>query len=313
MSRPSSFVKEPCTNIERNGRGGRFLTDWRRARFRVRSRHARRPDPHDPIDPPRRPQAPAPSRFAPASNRHCARRNLDGGLADHPGRVSNRAHFGLRSACDRDSPGSGVCVRRPRPSRRSVVDAQSAGLGSQVPYQSAASDLRDFYILAGTASATLVGLLFVGLSLHLRVVIAAPEVRSLARVTLANFGAVLFVTLFMVIAEPQVAAGLQLIGAGAVSLVVTAPSLLAAARKQDQGFNMRRRDRARLILRFGLSGVSYLALMGAGILLLATLISASGLVLVVAIVTLLLISLRNTWDLLVTVGEVSLGSDKDEG
>ena len=117
----------------------------------------------------------------------------------------------------------------------------------------------------------------------------------------------------MVIREDQVAAGLQLIGAGAVSLVVTAPSLLAAARKQDQGFNMRRRDRARLILRFGLSGVSYLALMGAGILLLATLISASGLVLVVAIVTLLLISLRNTWDLLVTVGEVSLGSDKDEG
>ena len=32
-----------------------------------------------------------------------------------------------------------------------------------------------------------------------------------------------------------------------------------------------------------------------------------------SIVTLLLISLRNTWDLLVTVGEVSLGSDKDEG
>jgi len=172
---------------------------------------------------------------------------------------------------------------------------------------------RKPYILAGTAAATLVGLLFVGLSLHLRIVIAASEVRSLARVTLANFGAVLFVTLFMVIREDQVAAGLQLIGAGAVSLVVTAPSLLAAARKQDQGFNMRRRDRARLILRFGLSGVSYLALMGAGILLLATLISASGLVLVVAIVTLLLISLRNTWDLLVTVGEVSLGSDKDEG
>jgi len=38
-------------------------------------------------------------------------------------------------------------------------------------YSTAAGDLRDFYILAGTAAATLVGLLFVGLSLHLRTVI----------------------------------------------------------------------------------------------------------------------------------------------
>src|SRR5437870_2956827 len=297
VSRPSSFVKEPCTNIERNGRGGRFLTDWRRARFRVRSRHARRPDPHDPIDPPRRPQAPAPSRFPPASNRHCARRNLDGGLADHPGRVSNRAHFGLRSACDRDSPGSGVCVRRPRPSRRSVVDAQAAGLGSQVPYQSAASDLRDFYILAGTASATLVGLLFVGLSLHLRVVIAVSEVRSLARVTLANFGAVLFVTLFMVITEDPSTAAWQLIGSGIVSLVITTPSLVAASRSPAKTLLMERRDRARLVLRFGLSSVSYLAVIGAGVLLLSSLTSAFATVLIVAIVVLLVISLRNTWDL----------------
>jgi hypothetical protein len=58
-----------------------------------------------------------------------------------------------------------------------------------VPYPTVASDLRDFYILAGTGAATLVGLLFVGLSLHLRVVIVTSEVRSLARVTLANFGA----------------------------------------------------------------------------------------------------------------------------
>jgi hypothetical protein len=45
-----------------------------------------------------------------------------------------------------------------------------------VTYPTAASDLRDFYILAGTAAATLVGLLFVGLSLHLRTVITTTEV-----------------------------------------------------------------------------------------------------------------------------------------
>jgi len=46
-------------------------------------------------------------------------------------------------------------------------------------------------MLAGTAAATLVGLLFVGLSLHLRAVLSRSEVRSLARVTLANFGLIL--------------------------------------------------------------------------------------------------------------------------
>jgi hypothetical protein len=181
-----------------------------------------------------------------------------------------------------------------------------------VPYQTVASDLRDFYIVAGTSAATLVGLLFVGLSLHLRVVIAASEVRSLARVTLANFGAVLFVSLFMVITEDKSAAALQLIGSGLVSLVVTTPSLVTAARNGQGTLEMKRLDRARLVLRFGLSSVSYLAIIAAGILLLASLNSAFATVLIVAIVVLLVVSLRNTWDLLVTVGEVTLGAEQDK-
>ena len=68
-----------------------------------------------------------------------------------------------------------------------------------VPYQVLAERWHDFYIVAATAAATLVGLLFVGLSLHLRAVLSHSEVRSLARVTLANFGLILFVSLFMVI------------------------------------------------------------------------------------------------------------------
>lgn len=180
-----------------------------------------------------------------------------------------------------------------------------------MPYQAVASNLRDFYVLAGTSAATLVGLLFVGLSLHLRTVIAVSEVRSLARVTLANFGAVLFVTLFMVITEDKSTAAVQVIGSGVVSLVIIAPSLVAAARGQERTLEMRRRDRVRLVLRFGLSIVSYLAMISAGLLLLWSFTSAFAVVLVVAIVVLLVVSLRNTWDLLVTVGEVALGDDKD--
>ena len=76
---------------------------------------------------------------------------------------------------------------------------------------------------------------------------------------------------------------------------------------------MQRLDRARLVLRFGLSSVSYLAIIAAGVLLLSSLVSAFTVVLVVAIVVLLVVSLRNTWDLLVTVGEVTMGGGPDKG
>ncbi len=181
-----------------------------------------------------------------------------------------------------------------------------------MPFHTAVSNLHDFFILAGTASATLVGLLFVGLSLHLKIVITASEVRSLARVTLANFGAVLFVTLFMVINEGPETAGFQLIGSGIVSLIVTTPSLIAIARSQDLTWEFSGAERVRLVLRFGLSAVSYLAIIAAGVLLLLSLTSVFVWVIVVAIVVLLLISLRNTWDLLVTVGEATLGAENNK-
>src|SRR5207245_4421138 len=96
-----------------------------------------------------------------------------------------------------------------------------------VPYQVLAQRWHDFYIVAGTAAATLVGLLFVGLSLHLRAVLSRSEVRSLARVTLANFGLILFVSLFMMIPQGPPGASQSLIGAGVFSLVVIPPSLVA--------------------------------------------------------------------------------------
>ena len=174
-------------------------------------------------------------------------------------------------------------------------------------YRTAVSGWHDFYLLAGTASATLVGLLFVGWSLHLRTVIGSPEVRSLARVTLANFGAILFVALFMVIPEDQSTAALELVASGVASLVITMPSLVTAAQGGGRSLQMRRRDRGRLVLRFGLSAASFVAVIVAGVQLFSTLSSAF-VWLAVAILVLLIISLRNTWDLLVTVGDFTLGS-----
>jgi hypothetical protein len=63
-----------------------------------------------------------------------------------------------------------------------------------VSYEALAQRWRDFYTVSETAVATLVGLLFVGLSFHLRAVVSRSEVRALARVTLANFGRDLLVS-----------------------------------------------------------------------------------------------------------------------
>jgi hypothetical protein len=172
-------------------------------------------------------------------------------------------------------------------------------------YSAQVSGWHDFYILAGTGSATLVGLLFVGLSLHLQIVVRTSEVRSLARVTLANFGAVLIVALFMVIPENSSAVGSQLIGAGVVSLVIAGPSLVGAVRSRDWSFDMSLMQRVRVTLRFGLSALGYLAIVAAGVLLLASSFSVAFNLLLVTTVALLIISLRNTWDLLVTVADVT--------
>jgi hypothetical protein len=172
-------------------------------------------------------------------------------------------------------------------------------------YEVAAGGWHDFYVIAGAASATLVGLLFVGLSLHLRVIVARSDVRGVARVTLANFGLTLFVSLFMVIPESQSAAAFQLIGSGVVSLAIIAPSLMAASRSHGRVLRLRQ-----LVLRFGLSIIGYLAVIAAGALLPSSFSSAFTLLLVATIV-LLFVSLRNTWDLLVTVGEMTLGGEKE--
>ena len=176
-----------------------------------------------------------------------------------------------------------------------------------MPYRTVIQGWHDFYIVAGTVAAMLVGLLFVGLSLHLRVVLSRTEVRSLARVTLANLGLVLIVSLFMVIPEGITITRTELLFSGLVTLGLIGPSLLSATRSETRtlrGYRLliriafsaggvRGRDRCERLLhargyRSALSG------------------------LVAVVVALVVISLRNSWDLLVSVGEVALAQDQSE-
>jgi hypothetical protein len=170
-----------------------------------------------------------------------------------------------------------------------------------VPYQSLVQSWHDFYIVAGTASATLVGLLFVSLSLHLRAVLARPEVRGLARATLANFGVVLLVALVLVIPQDASSAGVTFEAIGAASMGIIAAPVLAASRSRTRTIPI-----WLLVLRFALSVLGYAGTLVAGVLLTTGVFHTAFALLATATIVLLVISLRNTWDLLVSVGEATM-------
>jgi len=161
---------------------------------------------------------------------------------------------------------------------------------------------HDLYVTVGAAAATLVGLLFVGLSLHIRVVVAHPEVRSLARVTLTAFFAVMLVAIAVLQpTDSAVVLADWLAAIGVVSLVLTVRPLRDAV-VGDHSRALRVRT---ITARFGVSGLAFAGLLACASLLAAgRTTDALNLVLVVVVV-LLVVSVRNTWDLLVTVAESS--------
>ena len=164
-------------------------------------------------------------------------------------------------------------------------------------FETAIQGWHDFYVAVAGASATLVGLLFVGLSLHLRVVVSRPEVRGLAGVTLSNFGLVLLIALFALIPQPAVSFAYDLIISGVITAGLIAPGLRAASRSRTRTLRV-----PRLVLRFGISALGYAGAVAAGVLIQRhSYGSGLGWLAVVAI-TLTVVSLRNSWDLLVTVG-----------
>src|SRR5215470_12819513 len=87
----------------------------------------------------------------------------------------------------------------------------------------AAQGWHDFCVTAGAAAATLVGLLFVGLSLHIRVVVSHQDVRSLARVTLMDYFVILLIALALLepaVSANQTADGLLLVAVVSLALMV---------------------------------------------------------------------------------------------
>ena len=162
---------------------------------------------------------------------------------------------------------------------------------------------HDFYSIMGMAAGSLVGLLFVGLSLHLRVVVTHEDVKALARVTMASLGLSLVLALFMVIPgdnDPS-STGWEIVGVGIASFVIIGRPLFLGMRSSHRALHFRH-----LILRFGLTILTFAAALVAGFILIAGDYQAGLSWLVGVSVSLLVTALRNSWDLLVTVGDATL-------
>jgi tellurite resistance protein TehA-like permease len=163
---------------------------------------------------------------------------------------------------------------------------------------------HDFYVTVGAASATLAGLLFVGLSLHLSIVVSHGDVRQLARATLTDFLAVLLIALFLLIptgASWQTGIELAISAAGGMFFVTRAA---ADARGE---WRLHEMHSSLLVTRFGLSFAALAAQVAVGILLIAGQTTFALGFLVAVVLVLLLVAVRNAWDLLVTVA-VSRGA-----
>jgi len=167
-------------------------------------------------------------------------------------------------------------------------------------YTDSLQSWHDFYVTAGASAATLVGLLFVGLSLHIRVVVSHPDVRSLARATLTDFFVVLVIALVVLTPTSDArTTATWLIAVGAISLaLIVRPTL--------EGFRMRH-PRALglwvLVSRFGLSALCFAGVAAVGVLFGRQDYERGLSALLIVVVLLLVVAVRNTWDLLVTVAD----------
>jgi hypothetical protein len=157
-----------------------------------------------------------------------------------------------------------------------------------------------FYLTMGTASASLIGLLFVSLSLNLDVITGEPrdDLRAFAEQAFNSFSSVLLIAVFFLIPEhsPGVLGGLYvLLGVvGGYRMLRRAPAV----------WRGRRRDRLgeAAFWRFVLPATAVLGLVAAGFGLLLGHLDAPYW-LVAVIIGFLMSAARSSWDLLVKVGE----------
>jgi hypothetical protein len=167
-------------------------------------------------------------------------------------------------------------------------------------FSQAVAEWQTFYFALGTAAATLTGLLFVAVSLHLEQMVGQehPELRAMAYKTLVGFVNLLFVSLYFLmprLTPPMLAGALVLTTVIAATILGRRTPLEARQIARTWGWR-------RFVWRFVLPEIAQ-----AGILVVAVLLffgQTGSLALLVPLLILLLgTNVLNAWDLLVQVGE----------
>jgi hypothetical protein len=159
-------------------------------------------------------------------------------------------------------------------------------------------DWHDFYVLLGTASATLVGLMFVAASIGATVFNEESRAAMAAFITptVVHFGAVLFACLVVTIPTHSWHSLGTLLGAGGLAGTIHSGRLLVQLIIRHS-FKVELIDRLFYVL-IPLAGY-LIALMAAALLFAQSAVGAD--LMAVALLMLLLAGLRNAWDMMVWI------------
>jgi hypothetical protein len=158
---------------------------------------------------------------------------------------------------------------------------------------------HDYYLLAGTASATLMGLLFVSLSIHLERVVSeeGAHLEAMAREAFASFLIVLFVSLILLSPDSaQRPMGLSLLVMGGLRILL---SLRRIGKVLAAGAQHSVPDRRYFLMRFSLSLIASVLLITAAFAMFSARTEAGLAAIMVASVFLLADAARSSYELLV--------------
>jgi hypothetical protein len=172
------------------------------------------------------------------------------------------------------------------------------------PFAEATALWHDFYLLAGTVAATLMGLLFVAMSIHWDVIVeeSRPHLHAIALEAFGSFLVVTFLALMMLApAGAPRPFGLGVAMLGVVRFVIGIRHSKQIWGSQDEAFS-----KSELIYRSVMLPAAFVLLAGAGVLLMKHQIDMALAVLTFAVFLLIAMGARAAWDLLVRVGRIKV-------
>jgi hypothetical protein len=164
---------------------------------------------------------------------------------------------------------------------------------------------HDFYLMVGAAAATLVGLLFVSLSLNVDVITRQENahLRVLAAQTFTGFlNVIMFAVLFLIPSQVPLGLGLPLLGISGYGLYETAARFMKTRRARPRGWG-----RGSIARRFVVPTLCFVAILAIAVSVLLG--QTGGLYWLVPVMILLIVAAsRNAWDLLLGLREPPMES-----